>query len=115
MSLGALFVARLLAAAQGAIWLVLLLHGGIGLLFGPMAWIATGVGSHIPALAAILLVAPVAWLSISWAPVLLVGAGLGDWGIFGALTGPAVVGAAIFLGLRVRETRSGLDRQAPTG
>lgn len=104
-----LLVARLLAAAQGAIWLVLLIHRGMGLLFGPMAWIAIAVGARMPALAVILLVAPVAWLSVSWAPVLLDGAGPGDWGIFAALTASAVVGAAIFfvvlVGAMSREPR----------
>ena len=113
-STAALFLARLLAAAQGAIWLVLLIHGGIGLVFGPMAWIATVVGGRIPALAVILLVAPVVWLSVSWAPVLLDGARPGGWGTVAALTGPAVFAAAIFLGMRLRGRRLTLD-QARTG
>ena len=104
-------VARLLAAAQGAIWLVLLIHGGIGLLFGPMAWVATAVGSRIPALALILLVAPVVWLSVSWAPVLLDGARPGDWWVFAALTGPGVIAAAIFVSLLPSAMSSGLNRR----
>jgi len=90
-------VARLLGAAQGALWFVLLIHGGTGLLFGPMAWIATVVGGRIPAVAVILLVAPVAWLSNSWAPILFDGARLGDWAVFAALVVPALVSTAIFL------------------
>jgi hypothetical protein len=114
MTTATLPVARLLAAAQGAIWLLLLIHGGIGLLFGPMAWIATVVGSRKPAVAVILLVAPVAWLSLSWARVLMDGARPGDGGIFAALTSPGVIAAAMFLGMRLRGRRLTLD-QARTG
>jgi hypothetical protein len=108
-------VARVLAAAQGAIWLVLLIHGGTGLVFGPMGWIATVVGSRMPALAVILLVAPVAWLSVSWASTLFDGPELRDWGIFAALTGPAVVAAAMFFGMLVKRSRALEAGQAPTG
>lgn len=100
-SLTPLLVARVLSAAQGAIWLILLIHGGKGLLFGPMAWIAAMIGGRIPALAVILLIPPVAWLSVSWAPILAERPGQVDWAIFGSLIGPASAAAAIFLGRSV--------------
>ena len=90
-------IARLLSAAQGVIWFALLSFGGQGLVFGPMAWIATVAGSRFPPLAILLLTVPVVWLSTSWAPILGERARLIDWIIFGALTGPAVVAGAIFL------------------
>jgi hypothetical protein len=97
-SLAALLVARVLSAGQGAIWLILLIHGGKGLLFGPMAWIAAMIGHRISALAVILLIVPLAWLSFSWAPILAERPRPIDWTHFGALTGPAAAAAVIFLG-----------------
>lgn len=92
-----LFVARALSAAQGAIWLVLLIHGGVGLLFGPMAWLSMLIGGRVPAIAAGLLLTPVAWLIGSWAPILSDEPQPRDWLIVGTLVFPALLAAMFFL------------------
>lgn len=92
-----LFLARAFGATQGAIWFVVLIHGGSGLAFGPLAWIATLIGARLPAVAASMLLLPAAWLVVSWAPILAGDPGARDWLIVVSLTVPASIAAAIYL------------------
>jgi hypothetical protein len=101
-----LIAARVLAATQGLVWFVFLIFGGIGLLFGPIALVAAAIGGRTPALSAILLVGPVAWLLNSWAPILSDGAGLGDWAVFASLVAPATLSALAFLGVAMNAMSS---------
>jgi hypothetical protein len=94
---GPVFAARVVAAAQGTIWLILLIHGGKGLLFGPVAWLAAIIGSRFPAIAAGLLLLPVSWPVLGWAPTLSEGGDARDWLIVAALVVPAATAATIFL------------------
>ena len=91
------YVAVRLAAVQGAIWFLLLSHGGKGLIFGPIAWIAMLIAARTPPIAAGLLLAPTVWLVASWRPILDEGARHFDWLVFSSLVGPAVGAAALLL------------------
>jgi hypothetical protein len=73
---GPVFAARLLALGQGMVWFFLLIHGGLGLVFGPMGWAASAIAGRVPRLAAALLAVPAAFLTVSWAPVAFGGVGL---------------------------------------
>lgn len=94
-------VGRLLAALVGVVWFVLLIFAGIGLIFGPMAWLAAAAGRAFPRFSAMLLLLPALTLVVSWLPILL------DPGpystlatsllIVALLTLPAVVAAALIL------------------
>jgi hypothetical protein len=90
---------RLLAGLVGIEWFVLLLFGGLGVFFGPMAWIAAGIGGSRPRAALILLGLPVVFLIVSWIPIVFdrtANLSLADAGvILGVLTLPAVVAAAL--------------------
>jgi hypothetical protein len=105
---GPMFAAGVLAAAQGAIWLILLIHGGKGLIFGPLAWLAAIVGTRFPAVAAGMILSPVSWLALSWAPILSERPAPGDWLIVSALVLPAMLAATIYLTRFVRRI-SGSD------
>lgn len=95
---------RALAALVGVEWLVVLLFGGLGLVFGPMAWIAAVVGGGRPRAAGVLLGLPVVVLVVAWIPLVfdstarlsLVDAA----GILAILTLPAVLAAALILAPR---------------
>lgn len=93
----ALEAARTVAVAQGAIWFMLLSHGGKGLVFGPLAWLAVLIGTRFPGIAGVLLLIPVASLLIGWAPIFSNGSDAGDWLIFGALVVPALAAASVLL------------------
>lgn len=92
-------VGRVLAAAVGVEWFVLLLFGGLGLLFGPMARVAAAVGRAMPRLSAILLLLPAGFLALAFLPALFDNAGtlsLGEAGvIILGLSLPAVIAAAL--------------------
>ena len=92
-------VGRVLAALVGVEWFVLLIFGGLGLLFGPMAWLAAALGGRAPRAALVLLGLPVMLLVASWIPVVFdrSGAlGLADaLAILGFLTLPAVLAAGL--------------------
>lgn len=109
--------AQALAAIQGAVWFLLLIHGGWGLVFGPIAWIAAAIAGWFPVIAAALLVAPVIVLSISWWPILTEGAAITDPLAFAALVGPATVAAALLLvpqgGTRSRRSAPSRMTSAP--
>lgn len=94
--------ARLLAVIQGTLWFVLLIHGGKGLIFGPLAWLAVFIGTRFPGIAAGLLLMPVAWLCQSWAPILLDGPAASDLLIVGTLVVPAIVASMVFIRETVR-------------
>jgi hypothetical protein len=91
-------VGRILAAAVGVEWFVLLLFGP-GLLFGPMAWLAAALGRAMPRLSAILLLVPAGLLVLAWLPALFDTAGtlsLGEAGVIVlVLSLPAAVAAAL--------------------
>ena len=90
-------VAVRLAAVQGAIWFILLSHGGNGLAFGPMAWIAMLLAGRVPPVAAALLLAPALWLAASWTPILEAGTSPTNWLIVASLIVPALGAAAMLL------------------
>jgi hypothetical protein len=79
-----------------------LIHGGTGLLFGPLGWLAAFAAGRLPGVAAVLLLAPVAWLVRSWAPILLDAPPAQDWLIVAALTVPGSIAASVFLRRAVR-------------
>jgi hypothetical protein len=93
-----LIAARVLAAVQGAIWFVLLIHGGLGIVFGVLAWLAASIGGRMSAIAAVLLLIPVVWLVGSWAPILSNEPQPRDWLIVASLVVPASLAAVLFLG-----------------
>jgi len=106
---GLLFAARALAVAQGGVWVILLVHGGKGLVFGPAAWLAALIATRYPGIAAGILLVPVTWLVQSWAPILVDGASPGDLLIVTALVAPAAIAASVLLGQFV----GGLSTERP--
>lgn len=92
-------IGRLLAVLVGIAWFVLLLFGGLGLVFGPLAWIAAGLGGSRPRAAVVLLGLPVLLLVVSFVPVVFdrtSGLSLVDAAvILAVLTLPAVLAAAL--------------------
>jgi Na+-driven multidrug efflux pump len=101
-------LARTLAALQAAVWLVVLMHGGWGLIFAPMGALTALVGGRHPAVGAALVAAPTVWLTASWAGILGQAPTLGNWGVWAGLTLPAFVAAAIFVAMVVkRQVREG--------
>lgn len=99
---GPFFAARILAAVQGGVWFILLIHGGMGLMFGPLAWLAAIVVVRSPGVAAVLLLVPVVWLVQSWAPILQDTPSALNWVIVAALTVPGSIAASVFLHRIVR-------------
>jgi len=61
-----LAIGRALAIAQGVIWFTFLLFSLVGVLFGPMAWVAASVARRDRRLSGMLLIAPVAFLWATW-------------------------------------------------
>jgi len=64
-TVGFMFAARLVALGQGIIWFVLLIHGGLGLVFGPLGWSASAIAGRTSKVAAVLLAVPAAFLTVS--------------------------------------------------
>ncbi|MDP3985087.1 MAG: hypothetical protein Q8Q52_08830 [Acidimicrobiia bacterium] len=73
-----LIYGRLAAVIQGIIWLVAGSFGGWGFLAGPMAMLAAMVGGRFRLIARVMLLLPIAFLVVGWAPVLFEGASLGS-------------------------------------
>ncbi len=92
-------IGRVLAGLIGVVWFVVLLFAGLGLLFGPMAWLAALVGGARPRLAGVLLGLPV--LVLFGATILLLFDRTGRlnivdaFGIVVVLGAPALVAAAL--------------------
>lgn len=99
VKVGSVFAARLLALAQGMVWFFLLIHGGLGLAFGPAGWAASALGKRAPMLAVVLLAGPATVLLVSWLPILFSPAGLGfhDGLAVVVLIAPALVAAGTLL------------------
>lgn len=93
LEVGSVFAARLIALSQGMVWFFLLIHGGLGLVFGPMGWTAAALGRRTPRLALALLTVPAAYSAMSWLPLVFGADGLGlrDGLTLLALILPAVV------------------------
>lgn len=94
---GRVFAAQALALIQGALWLILLSHGGWGIILGPVAWVAAGLAGRLPAAAAILLAGPIVLLLLSWWPILAQGPSVIEVLILTVLVTPASIGAALLL------------------
>ncbi len=94
-------VGRVLAGLVGVEWFVLLLFGGLGLLFGPMAWIAALVGGARPRAAGVLLGLPVVMLIVAWVPIVFDRSGrlslVDAAGILAVLALPGLLAAALIL------------------
>jgi hypothetical protein len=92
---------RWLALGQGVVWLFLLIFGGLGLVFGPAAWIAALAGRRLPRLSALLLVLPASLLAVSWTPALLAPTSFTDLATSAAivllLVAPALVAATFIV------------------
>lgn len=99
MAVGSVFAARLIALGQGMVWFFLLIHGGLGFVFGPMGWTASALGDRAPRLAVALLAVPAAYLAMSWLPLVFDADGLGlhDGLTLLALILPAVVAAGFLM------------------
>lgn len=92
-SLGSVFAGRLIALGQGIVWFLLLIHGGLGFVFGPMGLAASALAGRAPSVAAVLLALPATFLAVSWAPALFGGSDLGEvLVVVLVLVTPAVVG-----------------------
>jgi hypothetical protein len=104
---GSVFAARLLALGQGMVWFFLLIHGGLGLAFGPMGWAASAIAGRARRLAAALLAIPAAFLSVSWAPALFGGNGLElrEGLALLVLIPPALLAAGVFVGAHLHQER----------
>jgi hypothetical protein len=81
---------------QGIVWFFLLIHGGLGLVFGPIGLAASALAGRAPSVAAVLLAVPAAFLTVSWAPALFGGSDLGEVLVVLVLVPPAVVAAVVF-------------------
>jgi hypothetical protein len=101
-----LAVARMLAGVQGGVWLVLLSHGGLGLVFGPMAIVAAVVAHRVPVVAVALLAIPAIWLTRSWLPSLMGAASTPDAGQGWAVLVLPATGAAVALLVHAGRQRS---------
>jgi hypothetical protein len=92
---------RWLALAQGTVWFVLLIFGGIGLVLGPVGWTAAAAGRRLPRLSAALLIIPAGFLAAGWAPAFLSPQRSPDLlvstGIVLVLVGPAFLAAWMIL------------------
>jgi hypothetical protein len=92
-------IGRLIAALVGIEWFVLLLFGGLGIFFGPMAWIAALVGGSRPRAAVVLLGLPIVFLVVSWIPIVFDRTGslslVDAVAILAVLTLPALLAAGL--------------------
>lgn len=61
-----LLIAQVVALVQGAIWFVLLIFGGQGLLFGPAAVVGALAARRLPWLSIVMLVLPTAYVMWAW-------------------------------------------------
>src|SRR5512141_1935117 len=97
-------IGRVLAVLVGIEWFVLLIFGGLGLFFGPMAWIAALVGGSRPRAAVVLLGLPIVFLVVSWFPVLFDRTGalslVDAIVILAGLTVPALLAAGLIVAPR---------------
>lgn len=105
-----LTVARALSVAQGLLWLVLLSHGGWGLVFAPLALLAAIFGGRYPVLGPVLLIPPVAWLTLSWVPI-LADMSAGNWGMWGVLVTPALLAGGLFAVVAMQRFGRGVGTQ----
>jgi hypothetical protein len=94
-TIGSFFAARLIALGQGMLWFFLLIHGGLGLVFGPLGWAASAIAGRAPRLAATILVVPAAFLAVSWAPVIFGGLELREGLALLVLIPPALLAAEV--------------------
>ncbi len=93
---------QLSAFLQGTLWMILV-GSLIGILFVPMAWIAAVVARRNPGIAVALLLIPVGYLVLTWAPDSIVNSHPISSGIaiVAAFTLPALVASAcIWFGRR---------------
>lgn len=105
-----LSTARALSVVQGVVWLAMLMHGGWALVFAPLAVLAAFLGGRYPALGAALLIAPVTWLTLSWAPI-LARMSAGDWSAWAALVMPAALASILFAIVAVQRIRPSIGGQ----
>lgn len=88
---------QVIAAVTGIVWFLLLIHGGWGLVFGPMAWIAVIGARRLPLVSVILLIVPTAVLAWSWTPAFINGAELLVLPIVLLLIVPPLIAAGLIL------------------
>lgn len=88
---------QLLAALSGVIWFAALIFGGLGFIFGPLAWGAAIIGRRWPLVSASLLLGPSALLGFSWLTTFLAGASLVQLPIPIILIGPPVIAARLIV------------------
>lgn len=93
-------LAAILAALQGIIWFVTLIHGGWGLFFGPLALVAAVAALWFP-WAVMVLLLPAGFLALSWLPHLGGLASASQWVIPLLLVVPALLSAAAVIARRV--------------
>lgn len=98
-------IARALSLVQAFVWAGLLMHGGWGLFFAPLAVLAAALGGRYPAVGPLLLAPPVVWLTLSWAGTLADASRVGDWAVWSILVAPGAGAAVLFTVATVQRSR----------
>ena len=102
-----MLLGRVTAALQGVLWLGLV-FSVIGLAFAPMAWFAAAIARRDPRTAVLLLLAPVAFLGVTWVPWFVPGSNP-VWSaiaIVAVFTVPAVLASALIWAGRATSGRT---------